>query len=424
MIDPFSYKDVRFPKDFLFGAATAGAQIEGNVNSHFDSSAYIEKKKKIGEAFTPAGKAEDSWNHFDEDLALLKQMKLGLYRMSIEWSRVEISPGKYDESAVIQYVEELKKLKKADIKICLTLHHFSHPTWFEEKGAFRTLNNISYFERYLQYIVPIVAPYIDYWIVLNEPNMPFQYSIAERMNLLSYHVAGYKIVKENSDKPVSSALSYSPKHPFRGSSDKLDSLMANWLDYTENEYFAHAFRTGEVSMPNHDAYVVPGLKNSIDFWAINTYIRQNIDGHKKNFHNSSYDATRLPVLSHPFYMEEMSPEIIINLASRFQDKPILISENGFAVKNDDVRIIYISEMLQEIHQALDMGYNIIGYTHWSLLDNWEWGDYSTTFGLASVDGDYQRHLKKSGEFYGKIAAQKQFTQRILREYLNQQPKLK
>lgn len=119
----------------------------------------------------------------------------------------------------------------------------------------------------------------------------------------------------------------------------------------------------------------------------------------------------------------MSPEIMINLAARFQDKPILISENGFAVTNDDVRIIYISEMLQEIHQALTMGYNIIGYTYWSLLDNWEWGDYTPTFGLASVDDQYQRHLKRSGEFYGEVAKQGKFTQEILREYLKQQPRL-
>ena len=423
MIDPFSYKEIEFPKKFMFGAATAGAQIEGNGHSHFDSPDYIEQKRKTGEPFTPAGRAADSWHHFDDDLALLTHMNLGLYRMSIEWSRIEVSPGKYDQVAVEKYVDELSKLKKAGLKICLTLHHFAHPVWFEEKGAFKTLDNIPFFEAYLRYIVPIVSPYVDYWIILNEPNMPFQYSIKERMNLLSYHVAGYKIVKQNSHKPVSSSLSYSPKHPFRGTSDQLDSLMANWLDYTENEYFAHAFRTGEVSMPNEDAYVVPGLKDSIDFWAINTYIRQNIDGHKKDFHGSSYDATRLPVLEHPFYMEEMSPEIMINLAARFQDKPILISENGFAVTNDDVRIIYISEMLQEIHQALTMGYNIIGYTYWSLLDNWEWGDYTPTFGLASVDDQYQRHLKRSGEFYGEVAKQGKFTQEILREYLKQQPRL-
>ncbi|MBM6801057.1 family 1 glycosylhydrolase, partial [Coprobacillus cateniformis] len=66
-------------------------------------------------------------------------------------------------------------------------------------------------------------------------------------------------------------------------------------------------------------------------------------------------------------------------------KPILITENGIACKNDMYRIIYISAILQAVAQSMNMGVHVIGYLHWSLLDNWEWGTYTPTFGLASVD---------------------------------------
>lgn len=423
MIDPFNYSDIQFPKDFLFGAATAGAQVEGSLTTHMDDPAYIHNQRKINPNYVPAGKASDSWHHFKDDLSLLKEMNLKLYRFSIEWARIEPQKEHYDDDAIAQYVNQLKQLKAAGIKVCLTLHHFSHPSWFEDQGAFRTLDNLDDFLRYLNEIVPIVAQYVDFWIILNETNLPFQYTPKERMIALSYHAAAYPLIKRYSDKPVSSSLSYSPKHPFRGSKDRLDVLMADWLDYSENEYFVHAFRTGEVSMPGEDAYVVPGLKNSIDFWAINTYIRQNIDGRKADYRSGQYTATTLPVLDEPFYMNEISPEIMIDIAARFSDKPILITENGFAVKDDDIRIVYISEMLQSIHQAISLGYNIIGYTYWSLIDNWEWGDYGATYGLASIDQDYGRHLKNSGRFYGTIARDNEWRQATLRQFIDYQPRV-
>ncbi|KRL14502.1 family 1 glycosylhydrolase [Schleiferilactobacillus perolens] len=423
MIDPFSFPNIHFPEQFLFGAATAGEQVEGNNKSQFDTRVYQQNVENEGMQYALPGKAANSWEQFPDDVALLKKMHLNLYRMSIEWSRIEPERGHYDEVAVAHYIDQFKQLREAGIKICLTLHHFAHPQWFEKQGAFRTLDNVSEFQKYLTYIVPKVAPYVDYWIVINESNLPFQYSITERMNLLTYHAIGYGLIKKYSDKPVSSAISFSPKHPFRGSENSLDQLMAKWLDYTENEYFIHALRTGEVTMPEHDAYTVEGLKDSFDYWAVNIYVRQNIDGHKADYRSGDYAATHLDVLPHPFYMEEISPEIIIDMAARFSDKPILITENGFATTNDDVRIVYIAEMLQEIHQAIQMGYPIIGYTHWSLLDNWEWGDTTPTFGLASVDGQFNRHLKHSGEFYGDIAESGQLTQEILRQYLHEQPKL-
>ena len=109
---------------------------------------------------------------------------------------------------------------------------------------------------------------------------------------------------------------------------------------------------------------------------------------------------------------------------RLKDKPVLITENGIAVNDDRYRIVYIAAMLQSLKEAMEMGADVIGYSHWTLLDNWEWGTYNPTFGLASVDKEtFARTLKTSGRFYGNIAENNGYDQTILKKYLNELPSI-
>lgn len=419
MIDIASYPDIIFPDDFLWGAATAGQQIEGNNCSWHDDAAYAPSHAYGGVPYEMAGKACNSYEMYEDDIDLLKQMHLNIYRMSLEWSRIEEVEGEFNQEAVEHYKKVLKKLKENNIQVCLTIHHVSHPVWFHEKQAFKTMDNITYWMRYIEYIVPIYKDYVDYWIVINEMNIPFEYSIEERINLLQYHAKGYHIIKKYCDTPVSSTLSYSFKEPFRGRYDTPDKVMADYIDYIENEFFIHAIKTGEIVMPFHDAIIMPEVKGTCDFWALNTYIRQMINSRKKEFRFDIYQATHVSDLDTPFFTEEICPDIMLQMLMRFRDRPILITENGIACKHDSLRIIYISAMLQALKQGMDLGADVIGYIHWSLMDNWEWGTYHPTFGLATVDKDtYQRELKISGHFYGEVAKQNAWTQELIKKYNN------
>ncbi|QCX34294.1 glycoside hydrolase family 1 protein [Caloramator sp. E03] len=422
MIDIFNYKTVKFPDNFLWGASTAGQQIEGNNNSFYDSEEFL-PKSAFGElSYEYAGLACNSYEMFEKDIELLKKMNLKIYRMSIEWSRIEPEEGIFNEEAVKHYQRIFNLLKENNIKLCLTLHHFSHPVWFHKKGFFNTLENMKYWERYLKFIVPKIKEYVDYWIILNELNLPYVYTVEQRVNMLHYHARGYHIIKHYSDKPASSAHSYSEKYPLRGKHDKIDNLMSELYDYQENEFFFNAIRTGEICMPFMDGQYVSELKDSCDYWALNTYIRQIIDGHRKNPYADFYNATHLNNLDVPFYTEEIFPEIIINMLLRCKDKPCLITENGIATIDDRIRIVYISAILQSLKEAIDLGVNVFGYMHWSLIDNWEWGSFKPTFGLAKVDRKtFEREIKKSGHFYGEIAKNNLFSQEILQKYLNEIP---
>lgn len=421
MLDIFQYPNISFPTDFLWGAATAGMQIEGDNCSYHDSEdaptfAYG------GVPYQKAGKACNSYIQYEDDIQLLKDMHLSIYRMSLEWSRIEPIEGAFNEEALLHYKTILQRLKEEHIQVCLTLHHVSHPLWFHQRKAFSTMDNQAVWNRYIDKVAAYYCDDVDYWLVINEMNLAFEYSIEERMNMLRYHASGYHIIKKYSQRPVSSTLSYSMKEPYRGRYDTCDRIMADYIDYIENEFFIHAINTGEIVMPFHDAILIPEVKDTCDFWALNTYIRQFINSRKEAFRFDTYTASHFNALSKPFFTEEICPDIMIEMLMRFRNRPILICENGIAVEDDQIRIVYIAAMLQAMKQGMDLGAQVIGYIHWSLLDNWEWGTYHPTFGLASVDPiSYDRTLKPSGSFYGEIAKQKQMDQTIIQTYLQQLP---
>src|SRR5579859_5298121 len=121
---------MRFPEGFLWGAATAAHQIEGN-NVHSDWW----RAEEAGRLAHRSGIACDSWQRWPEDLQLLTALGLNAYRLSIEWARVEPGPGQFDQAALDNYRRQLDALKPAGIEPLVTLHHFTNPSWLADLGG-------------------------------------------------------------------------------------------------------------------------------------------------------------------------------------------------------------------------------------------------------------------------------------------------
>ncbi len=425
MTDPFSIREYSFPKDFIFGSATAGHQIEGNnVNSgNYVNELEIHEKDPT---FPISGLACNSYEMWEQDNEILSQLKHQMYRMSIEWSRIEPVEGEFKQEEVDHYLRIFADLKKRGIKLCLSLTHGATPAWFWKKNTFNDLNNIKYFERYIDYIVPKVAEYVDYWLILNETNGgggdPRNFDF--RFNSVIFHAKAYHIIKKYSNKPVSTALMFVQQFGKR-QNDKFDVTIQNYLDLVQNEFWLHAIRTGELVLPFRDAVYDKDIKDSCDFWAINSYRRRILDTRKANMSSKAYDHDLIPVLkSTAFGNGCFNAECLIHNLTRLMDKPVLISENGMACDNDDFRIIQLTEYLCAINQAMEMGVNVFGYLHWSLLDNYEWGSYVPRFGLVDVDREngFKRTIKRSAYFYRDIIENGGFKQDILRKYLSSVPR--
>lgn len=422
MYDLFSMKAFQFEKDFLWGTSTAGHQIEGN--NIYSNNWADEQKRPVDKTgiYKPSGMACDHWNRINEDIELMKQIGAPAYRMSIEWSRIEPEEGWFDAKAIDHYLSELTKLKESGFTVFVTLHHFTHPLWFDKKGGFVNLDNRKYFERYLEKILPVYSPFVDGWNVFNEINGGISIKACSfKMAIMRYHALGYHLIKKYSDAPVSTAHALVMREPQRRY-DKFDSTMAEYRDCCENEFFFHAVRTGEVVLPFCDAYYDPDIKGSADYWAVNIYTRDMVDARHADLSGKRYDHKKLKMIPMDFYLEEFFPETVIHMLSRLTDKPVYITENGCSCLDDDWRIVWITVYLSALHEASRMGVDLRGYFYWSLMDNYEWTSFVPRFGLIDVNFDtFERRLKKSAFFYRDIVKNNGFSQEILRRYLNEIP---
>ena len=432
MYDVFSLPSITFPKDFLWGSATAGHQVEGD-NIH--SQAWFEEQQERFWKDDPerkfkavSGKACDSYRLYREDVDLLAELGHQAYRMSVEWSRIEHAEGEWNAEAVNHYVDLLARLKERGIQPFVTLHHFTHPLWFEQLGGFRKRENLRYVERYLEYLLPKISPYVSGWNVINEFNLwggfsPTPEAGPFKFNMLRFHALGYHLIKRHSSAPVSSAHAFIHWFP-RRFNDTLDRRMTEYVDFVTNEFFFHAIRTGELVFPHMDAEYDPDVKGALDFWAVNYYTRHMVDARRAGLEGARFKHKELKMVPMNFYLEEMYPEGLIANIERLTDHSVYITENGCAATDDRWRIVYIALTLSALKEAIERGVDVRGYFYWSLMDNYEWISYLPRFGLVDVDFEtFKRTPKPSALFYREIIRNNGFDGGTVQRYLKELPTL-
>ena len=178
----------KFPKDFLWGVATSGYQTEGNgVNTDWW---FQETHKKATDKYPEeeSGIANDFWNRYEEDIDLVSELNCNSFRLSVEWARIEPTEGSFDEEAIFHYKKILEYAKSKNLKIFLTLHHFTIPLWFREKNGFETFSARYYFSRYAVKCVEEFKDYVDFFITFNE---------IEVLTLMGYIRGSWTPMKKN-----------------------------------------------------------------------------------------------------------------------------------------------------------------------------------------------------------------------------------
>ncbi|MEP7355678.1 MAG: family 1 glycosylhydrolase [Anaerolineales bacterium] len=432
MYDVFSLPPIQFPPGFLWGSATAGHQIEGdnihsqNWHAEQQESFWADDPQHVRKA--PSGKAADGYRLYREDVDLLAALGHRAYRLSIEWSRIEPAEGEWNPAALDHYVDLLERLVARGIQPFITLHHFTHPLWFERLGGFRRPDNRRYWERYLEYLLPRVGQYAGGWTVINEFNLWGGYSPAAtaeagpfKFNMLRAHALGYHLIKRYSAAPVSSAHAFIHWFP-RRYHDDLDRRMTDFADFVTNEFFFHALRTGELVYPGTNAEHDPDVKGTMDFWAVNYYTRHMVDARLAQLDGRRFQHKQLKLIPMDFYLEEFYPEGLIANLERLADRPVYITENGLAADDDRFRIVYLALTFSALREALDRGVDLRGYFYWSLLDNYEWGTFIPRFGLVAVDpATFERRPKPSAAFYREVIERNGLDADLLRRYLTELP---
>jgi beta-glucosidase len=411
--------NVNFPKNFIWGTATAAHQIEGNnENTNWGEwekdSAHIKDKSnsKI---------AVDGWNLYKDDVKLMKNLGVNSYRFSLAWNKIEPEHGKINEAALQHYDDLINELKVNNIEPMITLHHFTHPIWFEQLGAFEKEENIRYFVEFSKLVFNRYSDRVKFWVTLNEPNVfvtsayfntvfPPGNSNAKLggevlKNMLKAHVQVYKALKgqeirDEGQVQIGLATSIFQFEPMRrwhlG-----DWAIARSSDAIFNETILGFFRTGTMNfnVPLDTSFVYTDLDapKTLDFIGINYYshfaYKFDFD-FKKATQSLAVEGEEPTDMPYTIYTEGIYRAI--RDVSTLK-KPIIITENGIADAKDDRRGNYIKKSLYAVSKAIEDGYNVRGYYYWSLMDNFEWAEgYTQKFGLYEVNLQTQERKLREG----------------------------
>jgi beta-glucosidase len=408
---PGSVDVKRFPERFLWGSATAAHQVEGDCRNN-QWWAWEQEGLRVA---PPRGYVRDGtvsaiacvyYHRFEEDHRLARELGQNALRISIEWSRIEPEPGRFDASAIDHYKRVVDSMRENGLEPTVTLHHFTNPIWAERAGGWENPEMPGWLARFAAYAVRALADRVRLWWTINEPMIPAALGyvkgvhppcvrdlarakvVAEHM--LRAHGMTYRAIHEAARHDVAAgpvfAMSYfEPLDP----DSEADRREAAISDFFMNEYFVRGLREGIVAAPIGDDAVVPGLRDSFDHVGINYYMRVLCRGGAEpdvvlgGERRASEPDRLVDEMGWEYFPEGLHRNLV-----RLQalGKPIYVTENGIATLDDDARTTHLLAHLAEVAHAIDDGADVRGYFYWSLMDNFEWAEgYSRHFGLLEVD---------------------------------------
>ena len=427
-----------FRKDFLWGTATASAQIEGAVfeggktSTIWDDDSIItgyivkDENPKI---------ACDHYHRFRDDVAIMKEIGLKSYRFSISWARIiPNDDGKINQEGVGFYRELLNELQMANIEPICTLYHWDMPMWLYRQGGWKNSIVVEKFIEYTKAVVEMLSDKIKYWITFNEPqcfvnggyqeawHAPFEINDVETVenitrNVMLAHGKAVKVIRQFSKKE--SFIGFAPTaNVFIPTTDgTISEEKAKELTFSvdRGQAMSSAWWSDPIvlgKIPGNMGFLteedIKEIHQPLDFYAYNIYTSEN--HHRKETQGDLF-YVGMPRTANGW---TIFPQSIYYATKFFYERyklPILISENGTACfdliysdgkVHDPKRIEYIKLYLKELMRAVVEGVDVIGYQYWSLMDNFEWTvGYDIRFGLVYMDYKTQERILKDSAYYYK-----------------------
>lgn len=441
-----------FPKDFIWGAAAASYQIEGNTQGIDGCADSVWDMASRKEGFIQNGdtgfEACDHYNRFESDITLMKEIGLKAYRLSIMWPRVmPDGTGKVNEKGLAFYDRLIDSLIQAGIQPWVTLFHWDYPLALFHRGGWLNLDASNWFAEYTKIIVERFSDRVSNWITVNEPHcfIGLGYQIGRHApglqlsarevnrawhNALLAHGKAVTVIREyaktkpnigtapdfrsfvpatNSPKDVNAA-----KHYLYSVNEKTMANMTWWMD----PIFKGEYPEDGLALFGEDAPVIKSgdldiIRQPIDFIGYNLYQSKVIKADDNNQPEPINFPNDYP---HTDFHWPITPDSLYWTSKFVYERyklPIIITENGLASADwvhldgkihDHNRIDFLQRYLIGVREAIIDGVDIRGYFQWSILDNFEWAlGYSKRFGLIHVDyATQKRTIKDSGYWYRGI----------------------
>jgi beta-glucosidase len=383
---------VNFPNGFLWGAASASHQIEGG---NWNNDWWAFEHQPGTPCKEPSGDACDSYHRFGEDIALVRDLGLGAYRFSIEWSRIEPEDGEFSRAALDYYRRVLATCHEHNVQPVVTFHHFSTPRWMAALGGWENEQIVDRFGRYCERAVAHLGDFIAIGCTINEPNI---------VSLMGYMLGAFP--PGRSDRAAYAVVNDNLKSAHRRAYDVLKSgpgdfpvgscvAMGDWWAPVGAEAMLEKARY------RHEGQHLEILKGD-DFVGVQAYSRTRLNPEGRAV-GPEEGVEVVPSMSYEFWPNALN--VAIRHAAEVAQTPIYVTENGLGHHDDTRRIAYVQGALEGLGSCLADGIDVRGYFYWSLLDNFEWAlGYGPQFGLAAVDREtFARTPKPSAAWLAQIA---------------------
>lgn len=437
----------QFPKDFLFGAATASYQVEGATKEDGRSpSVWDTFAHTPGKVFRNhnADVSCDQYHMYKDDVALMKKLGLKAYRFSISWSRVlPLGRGEPNPAGLQYYNNLVDELLAAGIEPWVTLFHWDFPQILQDEyQGWLSRKSVNDFAEYAALMARTLGDRVTNWFTMNEfdcftDKCSLRHEFAPdfaatekqaaqiRHHALLAHGMAVKAVRQNSPKPVRVGFADNPACtiPVIETPEHIEAARKAFREINqkflvplmEGAYDEHYLAELGADAPEIEAGDMETIGIKLDFYGLNMYTPLYVRAN---------DTGGYEIINHADDHPRAKPQWLrINPAigywtTRFIQElyrvdAIYITENGCAFDDeindngeilDTARVMYLREHLRGLHLAIQDGIPVKGYFLWSLLDNFEWADgFNLRFGIVHVDYNTLRRTPKlSSQYYSEV----------------------
>jgi beta-glucosidase len=441
--EPEHRLELRFPDDFVWGAATSAYQIEGATaedgrgESVWDTFSHTVGRVRNGDT---GDVAADHYHRLDSDLDLMKWLGLHSYRFSISWSRiVPDGAGQLNRRGIDFYRRLVDGLHERGISPMATLFHWDLPQRLQDKGGWESRDVAYHFADYASIVFDALGSQVPVWLTINEPKTVVQngyllgsHAPGRRDEDAAYLVAHHLMLAHGlavqalrsspaRDTWIGPAFNLHPTYPVDDS--PAAQQQAYLRDGFENRLyldsvFRGAYPADVLAAIGPDSPMVKAIRDGdldviatpVDLLAVQYYCPYYID--------ASGEAINLHPTSEAFW-QQIYPEGMYDILTRvkrdYGDIPLSVTENGLptadrigddGLVDDPGRVGFLRDHFAAAHRAMTEGVNLQSYHVWSLMDNFEWQQgYAERWGLIYVDYTTQRRIpKRSAHWYRGVIA--------------------
>ena len=448
-----------FPKDFIWGAATSSYQIEGAATADGRGASiwdtFCKTPGKVAKGDT-GDVANDHYNRYPEDIAIMKELGLKGYRFSFAWPRMFPNGDSVREERGFAFYDRLiDAILEAGIEPLATLYHWDLPQALQDKGGWENREILKPFAEYSAAVVerfgdrvkkfsPINEPWVVAWlgngIGIHAPgkrDRTVAFKVAHHTVLA--HVASTKAMRAVRSDILTGPVLNQANSIAADASDPVQQHALAIADAHQNTFWMDAFMKGsypQILLDEFGDELKPVIQDGDlesatiknDFIGINYYFDNYVHpskGGENQWHSIAglfgldIDETAPAPLTDMGW--PITPSGLKNLLVRWHKEygnnlpDLFVTENGVAYDegisadgkcHDQRRIDYLKLHLKAISDAIAEGSPVKGYYQWSLMDNFEWAlGYDKRFGIVHVDFDTQkRTIKDSGYWYADVIA--------------------